>query len=121
MVGMGAPVPLLSAIGIAGILVLQVSDPSEWMRTIGGPVYGVIALLFVLLADLDPTHSLVPTHHRFRLQDVGHILTGDAASFPHATSIVFRMPGTCAWKAPPVEPKMENLSSQPCGWLVFPL
>lgn len=52
MVGMGAPVPLLSAIGIAGILVLQVSDPAEWMRTVGGPIYGVIALLFVAAANL---------------------------------------------------------------------
>lgn len=52
MVGMGAPVPILSAIGIAGILVLQVSDPSEWMRTVGGPVYGVIALIFVAAANL---------------------------------------------------------------------
>jgi NCS1 family nucleobase:cation symporter-1 len=52
MIGMGAPVPLLSMIGIAGILVLQVSDPAQWMRTIGGPVYGVIALIFVAAANL---------------------------------------------------------------------
>jgi nucleobase:cation symporter-1, NCS1 family len=52
MIGMGAPVPALSLIGIAGILVLQISDPSEWMRAIGGPVYGVIALLFVAAANL---------------------------------------------------------------------
>jgi len=52
MLGMGAPVPLLSAIGIAGILVLQISDPSAWMRSIGGPTYGVIALLFVAAANL---------------------------------------------------------------------
>jgi NCS1 family nucleobase:cation symporter-1 len=52
MLGMGAPVPLLSLIGIAGILVLQVSDPSSWLRSIGGPVYGVVALLFVAAANL---------------------------------------------------------------------
>jgi nucleobase:cation symporter-1, NCS1 family len=52
MLGMGAPVPILAAIGIAGILVLQVSDPSAWLRTVGGPVYGVIALLFVAAANL---------------------------------------------------------------------
>ncbi|WP_421693689.1 cytosine permease [Aestuariivirga sp.] len=52
MVGMGAPVPLLSLIGIAGILVLQVSDPAEWMRTVGGPTYGIIALIFVAAANL---------------------------------------------------------------------
>jgi nucleobase:cation symporter-1, NCS1 family len=52
MLGMGAPVPLLSLIGIAGILVLKVSDPSAWLRSIGGPVYAVIALLFVAAANL---------------------------------------------------------------------
>jgi NCS1 family nucleobase:cation symporter-1 len=49
---MGAPVPLLSLIGIAGILVLKVSDPAEWLRTVGGPTYGIIALLFVAAANL---------------------------------------------------------------------
>jgi nucleobase:cation symporter-1, NCS1 family len=52
MVGMGAPVPLLSLIGIAGVLVLKVSDPSEWLRTVGGPTYAVIALSFVAAANL---------------------------------------------------------------------
>lgn len=52
MLGMGAPVPLLSAIGIAGILVLQVSDPAAWLRQVGGPTYGIIALLFVAAANL---------------------------------------------------------------------
>ena len=52
MIGMGAPVPMLSLIGIAGILVLQVSDPAEWLRTIGGPTYGIVALVFVAAANL---------------------------------------------------------------------
>jgi NCS1 family nucleobase:cation symporter-1 len=52
MIGMGAPVPLLSLIGIAGILVLQVSDPAAWLRTVGGPTYGIIALIFVAAANL---------------------------------------------------------------------
>src|SRR6267142_2228023 len=52
MLGMGAPVPLLSMIGIAGVLVLKSSDPSEWLRTVGGPVYAVIALAFVAAANL---------------------------------------------------------------------
>lgn len=52
MLGMAAPVPALSLIGIAGVLVLQVSDPAEWLRTIGGPAYGIIALLFVAAANL---------------------------------------------------------------------
>jgi nucleobase:cation symporter-1, NCS1 family len=52
MVGMALPVPLLSLIGIAGILVLQVSDPSQWMVTMGGTTYGIIAPLFVTAANL---------------------------------------------------------------------
>jgi NCS1 family nucleobase:cation symporter-1 len=52
MLGMGAPVPLLSMIGIAGVLVLKSSDPSNWLRTVGGPVYAVIALSFVAAANL---------------------------------------------------------------------
>lgn len=51
MLGMGAPVPLLSLIGIAGILVLQVSDPSQWLRTVGGTGYAIVALLFVAAAN----------------------------------------------------------------------
>lgn len=52
MLGMGAPVPLLGLIGIAGFLVLKNSDPAQWLRTVGGPVYAVIALLFVTAANL---------------------------------------------------------------------
>ncbi len=51
MLGMGAPVPLLCLIGIAGVLVLKVSDPSQWLRTVGGPLYAVIALTFVAAAN----------------------------------------------------------------------
>jgi NCS1 family nucleobase:cation symporter-1 len=52
MIGMGAPVPALSLIGIAGILALQISDPAAWLRSVGGPTYGIIALLFVAAANL---------------------------------------------------------------------
>jgi NCS1 family nucleobase:cation symporter-1 len=51
MLGMGAPVPLLSLIGIAGVLVLKSSDPSEWLRAVGGPLYAVVALTFVAAAN----------------------------------------------------------------------
>ena len=51
MVGMGLPVPLLSLIGIAGILVLKDSDPSSWLRNVGGHLYAVIALSFVAAAN----------------------------------------------------------------------
>ncbi len=52
MLGMGAPVPLLCLIGIAGFLVLQSSDPAQWLRTVGGPTYAIIALVFVTAANL---------------------------------------------------------------------
>jgi NCS1 family nucleobase:cation symporter-1 len=51
MLGMGAATPLLSLIGIAGILVLKSSDPSEWLRTVGGPAYAILALVFVTAAN----------------------------------------------------------------------
>jgi NCS1 family nucleobase:cation symporter-1 len=51
MVGMGLPVPLLSLIGVAGILVLKNSDPSSWLRDVGGHTYAVIALAFVAAAN----------------------------------------------------------------------
>jgi len=51
MLGMGFPVPVLSIIGLAAILALQTSDPSAWLVQLGGPVYGVIALLFVIAAN----------------------------------------------------------------------
>ena len=51
MLGMGAPVPLLSLIGLAGVLVLKSSDPSQWLRTVGGPAYAVISLAFVAAAN----------------------------------------------------------------------
>lgn len=52
MVGMGLPVPLLSVIGLAAILALETSDPSAWMVQLGGSVYGAIALVFVIAANL---------------------------------------------------------------------
>jgi NCS1 family nucleobase:cation symporter-1 len=52
MLGMGLPVPILSVVGLAAILALQVSDPSAWLVELGGTTYGVIALLFVIAANL---------------------------------------------------------------------
>lgn len=51
MLGMGLPVALLSIIGLASVLALQTSDPSDWMVKLGGPFYGGIALVFVALAN----------------------------------------------------------------------
>lgn len=55
MLGMGLPVPILSIVGLAAILALQVSDPSSWLLTLGGSTYGVIALVFVIAANLGTT------------------------------------------------------------------
>ncbi len=55
MLGMGLPVPILSIVGLAAILALQVSDPSAWLITLGGSTYGVIALIFVIAANLGTT------------------------------------------------------------------
>jgi NCS1 family nucleobase:cation symporter-1 len=52
MLGMGLPVPILSVIGLAAILALGVSDPSAWMVKLGGTVYGAIALVFIIAANL---------------------------------------------------------------------
>jgi len=55
LLGMGAPVPLLSLIGLAGVLVLKTSDPAQWLRTVGGPAYGIISLAFVTAANFGTT------------------------------------------------------------------
>jgi NCS1 family nucleobase:cation symporter-1 len=55
MLGMAAPVPLLSLIGLAGVLILKSSDPTEWLRTVGGPAYAVISLTFVTAANFGTT------------------------------------------------------------------
>jgi NCS1 family nucleobase:cation symporter-1 len=52
MLGMGLPVPILSVIGLAAILALETSDPAAWMVQLGGPLYGAIALVFVIAANL---------------------------------------------------------------------
>lgn len=55
MLGMGLPVPLLSVIGLAAILALGNSDPATWMVSLGGTLYGAIALVFVIAANLGTT------------------------------------------------------------------
>jgi NCS1 family nucleobase:cation symporter-1 len=55
MLGMAAPVPLLSLIGLAGALVLKTSDPAQWLRTVGGTTYAIISLSFVTAANFGTT------------------------------------------------------------------
>jgi NCS1 family nucleobase:cation symporter-1 len=55
MLGMAAPVPVLSLIGLAGSLVLKSSDPTEWLRVVGGPTYAIISLAFVTAANFGTT------------------------------------------------------------------
>jgi NCS1 family nucleobase:cation symporter-1 len=51
MLGMGLPVPVLSIVGLASILVLETSDPAQWLTKVGGDFLGAIALLFVIAAN----------------------------------------------------------------------
>ena len=51
MLGMGLPVPVLSIVGLAGILVLETSDPAQWLTDVGGNFLGALALLFVIAAN----------------------------------------------------------------------
>ncbi len=51
MLGMGLPVPVLSFVGLAGILVLETSDPAQWLTKVGGDLLGAIALVFVMAAN----------------------------------------------------------------------
>lgn len=51
MLGMGLPVPILSFVGLAAILVLETSDPSGWLTEIGGSFFGALALLFIIAAN----------------------------------------------------------------------
>jgi NCS1 family nucleobase:cation symporter-1 len=55
MLGMAAPVPVLSLIGLAGLLVLKTSDPTEWLRVVGGPAYAIVSLTFVTAANFGTT------------------------------------------------------------------
>jgi NCS1 family nucleobase:cation symporter-1 len=55
MLGMAAPVPVLSLIGLAGSLVLKSSDPTEWLRVVGGPAYAIVSLTFVTAANFGTT------------------------------------------------------------------
>jgi NCS1 family nucleobase:cation symporter-1 len=75
MLGMGASIPLLSLIGLAGILVLKSSDPSEWLRTVGGTTYAIIALVFVSVANFGTAitgiySSAIGLRHFTRLERV---------------------------------------------------
>lgn len=52
MLGMGLPVPLLSFVGLAGILAIGTSNPASWLTEVGGNLFGALALLFVIAANL---------------------------------------------------------------------
>ena len=55
ILAMGLPVPLLGTIGIAATLALEVADPSAWLVQLGGALYGAIALIFLIAANLGTT------------------------------------------------------------------
>ncbi len=51
MLGLGLTVPLLSVIGLAAALALGHAEPSQTLASIGGPVFGAIALVIVALSN----------------------------------------------------------------------
>ncbi|MBN9248499.1 MAG: cytosine permease, partial [Hyphomicrobium sp.] len=51
----GLSLPLLSIVGLAAMLVLKVPDPTAWLVSLGGPLYGLIALLLIMAANLGPS------------------------------------------------------------------
>jgi nucleobase:cation symporter-1, NCS1 family len=55
MLGMGLPVPLVSTIGLATFLIFGDSDPGKWLLSLGGGLFGGIALLFVIAANFGTT------------------------------------------------------------------
>ena len=82
MLGMGLPVPLLSLIGLAAILALEISDPAEWMVELGGSFYGAIALMFVIAANLVTGDCRCLCNSRGSAQRAGCLkpfVVGDAA------------------------------------------
>lgn len=52
MLGMGLPTGVISLIGLYSALVTGNPDPTKWMIEIGGAGFGIIALLFLALANI---------------------------------------------------------------------
>ncbi|MAK91486.1 MAG: hypothetical protein CMI13_09665 [Oleibacter sp.] len=52
ILGFGLTVPLMSLIGLAAYLLVQDSDPSSWLIHLGGTLFGSIALLLVITANI---------------------------------------------------------------------
>lgn len=52
MIGMGLPTGVISLIGLYSALVIGNPDPTKWLLEIGGVGFGVIALLFLALANI---------------------------------------------------------------------
>jgi NCS1 family nucleobase:cation symporter-1 len=52
MIGMGLPTGVISLIGLYSALVIGNPDPTKWLVEIGGVGFGIIALLFLALANI---------------------------------------------------------------------
>ncbi len=52
MIGMGLPTGVISLIGLYSALVVNNPDPTKWLLEIGGVGFGIIALLFLALANI---------------------------------------------------------------------
>lgn len=52
MLGLGLPTAIISLIGLYSALVTGNPDPTKWMVEIGGVGFGIVALLFLALANI---------------------------------------------------------------------
>lgn len=59
MIGINFAAVLATVVGLAAGLALGSSDPTEWMVPIGGPILGVIALLFIAFANITSITALI--------------------------------------------------------------
>jgi NCS1 family nucleobase:cation symporter-1 len=55
MLALGIPVPLLAVVGLYAGLVYGDADPAVWMSQLGGPSMAIVALLFVIVANVGTT------------------------------------------------------------------
>ncbi len=55
LLALGIPVPLLAVVGLYAGLVYGDADPAVWMSQLGGPSMAIVALLFVIVANIGTT------------------------------------------------------------------
>lgn len=59
MIGINLAAVLATTVGLAAGLAVGSSDPTEWMVPIGGPLLGILALIFIAFANVTSITALV--------------------------------------------------------------